>query len=113
MSGTPGLAATPIVKAGGCADRIAADIESVIQPVDDIDEPDGVHIEDRGGVGIVAQLGRVAGEAQDIFQPDGRCAEQIGLNAEHVAVAAGVVQDRLDTGLLLNLNAEALRAHAG
>ena len=35
------------------------------------------------------------------------------LNAGHVAVTAGVVQNRLDTGLLLNLNAEALRAHAG
>ena len=47
-----------------------------------------------------------------MLQADGRSAEQVGLDAEHVAVATGVVQDRLDAGVLLNLDAEALRAHA-
>ncbi len=77
-----------------------------------VDEADGVDIENGGGVGIVAQLGRVAGEAEDVVQPDGRRAEQVRLDAENVAVAAGVMQHRLDAGVLLDLDAEALRAHA-
>ena len=32
---------------------------------------------------------------------------------KNVPVAAGVMQDGLNAGVLLNLNAEALRAHAG
>ncbi len=40
-------------------------------------------------------------------------AEQVRLDGEQIAVAAGVMQDGLDAGVLLNLDAEALRAHAG
>ena len=85
----------------------------MVQPVHNIHQPDGVHIIDSGRVRIIAELGRVAGEAENIFEPDRRGAQQIALNAEHVSVAAGVVQEGLDPGLLLDLNAEALRAHAG
>jgi len=46
-------------------------------------------------------------------QADGGGSEQIGLNAQDVPVAAGVVQDGLDAGVLLDLDAEALSAHAG
>ena len=98
---------------GAGADGVGADVEAVIQTAHDVDQADGVHVEDRGGVGIVAQLGRIAGEAEDVAQADGRGAQQVRLDAEHVAVAAGVVQHRLDAGVLLNLDAEALRAHAG
>ncbi len=47
------------------------------------------------------------------LQADRRCAEQVGLDAQHIPVAARVVQNRLDAGVLLDLDAEALRAHAG
>ncbi len=89
-----------------------ADVEAVIQPPHDVDQTDGVHVKDCGGVRIVAQLGRVAGEAEDVVQADGRSPQQVRLDAENVAVAAGVMQNRLDAGVLLNLDAEALRAHA-
>ena len=101
-----------MVKLVDGADRVGADVEAVIEAADDVDEADGVDVEDRRGVGVVAELGRVAGEAEDIAQADRRCAKQVGLDAENVAVAAGVVQDRLDAGVLLNLDAEALGAHA-
>ena len=98
---------------GAGADGVGADVEAVVEPAHDVDQADGVDVEDRGGVRIVAQLGRVAGEAEDVAQADGRGAEQVGLDAEHIAVAAGVVQDGLDAGVLLDLDAEALGAHAG
>ena len=75
-------------------------------------EPDGIDIEDRRRVGIVPHLRRIAGEAQDVLQPDGRSADQVRLDGEQVAVAAGIVQHRLDADLLLDLDAQALRAHA-
>ena len=98
-------------KARRAADGIAPDIEALVEAVHDVHEPNGVDVEDRRGVGIVAHLGRVAGEAKDIFQADGGCAQQVALDAEYVAIAAGVVQDRLDADLLLDLHAKALRAH--
>ena len=97
---------------GGCRDRIGADVEPVIETPHDIDETDGIDIKDRRRVGVVAELGWIAGEAKNIFQADRRRAEQVRLDAENVPVAAGVVQYRLDAGVLLNLDAKALGAHA-
>ena len=61
--------------------------------------------------GIVAQLRRVAGKAENVLEPDRGGAQQVGLDAQNIAVAAGIVQQGLDAGLLLDLDAEALRAH--
>ena len=38
-------------------------------------------------------------------------AEQVGLHAEQVPIAAGVVEDRLDAGLLLDEHRRRQRAH--
>jgi len=46
-------------------------------------------------------------------QSDGGGSEQIGLNGQNIAVAAGVMKDGFDGGVLLDLDAEALRAHTG
>ncbi len=92
--------------------ELRADVEAVIQAAHDVDKTDGIHVKHCSRIGIVAQLGRVAGEAEDVLQPDRRSAQQIRLDAKNVAVAAGVMQNRLNAGVLLNLDAEALRAHA-
>ena len=63
---------------------------------------DRVGVEHAGGVRIVAQLGRVAGDEQDVAHAAGRAGQQVGLHADQVAVAAAEVQDRLDAGLLLD-----------
>jgi len=97
---------------GGGADGVRPDVEAVIEPADDVDQTDGVHVKHRSGIRIISQLGRVAGEAEDVFESDGRCAQQVGLDAEDIAVAAGVMENRLNPGVLLNLDAQALRAHA-
>ena len=57
--------------------ELDADVESVIEAAHDVDQADGVHVKDRGGVRIVAQLGRVAGEAEDVVEADGRGAQQV------------------------------------
>src|ERR1039458_6351326 len=85
----------------------------MVEALHDVDQADGVDIKYRRGVRIVAQFGRVSGEAKDVAKADGGGAEQVRLNTEKVAVAAGVVEDGLDVGELLNLDAETLGAHAG
>ena len=97
--GSPGLAPTPITKPVPAPIGIAADIEAAIQVVDDVHQPDGVHVEHRGRVGIVAHLRRIAGDADQVANADRGRAQQVRLDAQHVAVAAGVVQDRLDADL--------------
>ena len=113
MSGTPGLAATPMVKLVQAPMELEPMSSPWLRRLHDVDQADGVHVKYRSRVRIVAQLGRIAGEAEDVVQADGRGSEQVRLDGEDVAVAAGVMQDRLDPGVLLNLDAEALRAHAG
>ena len=65
----------------------------MIQPLHDIDQADGIHVKHRRRIGIVAHLGRIAGDAQNIAQADRRGAQQIRLDGENVAVAAGVMQN--------------------
>ena len=93
--------------------RVAADIEPVIQIVDDVDQADGVHVEHRGGVRIGAHARRIAGDADQVAHARGVRAEQLGLDAQNVAVAAAEVEHRFDAGLLLDELAGDLRAHAG
>ncbi len=85
----------------------------MIEPPHDVHQADRVDVEDCRRIGIVAQLRRIAGQAENVLEPDRRGAQQVRLNAEHIPIAARVVQDRLDARVLLNLNAQALRAHAG
>ena len=80
-------------KAGSSAQRIATNVEAAIQVVNDIHQTDGIHVEDGGRVGIVAHLRRVAGNANQVADTHGGGAQEIGLNAEDIPVAAGVVQD--------------------
>ena len=111
--GNAGIGGDADGEVGAGADGVGADVETVVEAAHNVDQADGVYVEDCGGVGVVAQLGRVAGEAEDVVQADGRGTEQIRLDGEKIAVAAGVMKNRLDAGVLLNLDAETLRAHAG
>ena len=67
--------------------------------MDDIHQADGVDVEDGSGVGIVAHFRWVAGDADEVVDAGGGGSEQVRLNAEHIAVAAGVVKDRFDADL--------------
>ena len=53
----------------------------------------------RFGLGLVARLRVVAGEDQHVVDAERRGAEDIALQREPVAVAAGHLEDRLDAAL--------------
>ena len=82
----------------------------MIQPGHDVGQADRIDVEHRGGVGIVADAPGIARDQQQVAQAHRVRAEQIGLNAEQVAIAAGVVQQRLDARLLLDQHRERQRA---
>ena len=83
-------------------DRLTADIAAAIEPRDEIGESDRVDVKHHRRVGIVANAGGIAGHEHEVAQPHGVRAEQIGLDAEQIAVAAGIMKDGLDAGLLLD-----------
>src|SRR5271168_5245520 len=51
---------------GGGSDGVAANIQAMIETANDVDQADCIYIENCRCVGIVAQFGRVAGEAEDV-----------------------------------------------
>ena len=105
------IGAAPDVDAERGADQVAGEVAAVVEVVHDPDEPDRVHVVDRGRVRVVAELRRVAGDREDVAQAERVGPEEVRLNAEEVPVAARVVEDRVDPHLLLQEDAEGLRAH--
>ena len=73
----PGLAPTPMTNRRGRADGVAADVHAAVEIVHDVDQPDGIHVEDGGCVRIVAQLGRVTGDADEVVDAEGARAQQV------------------------------------
>ncbi len=93
--------------------RVAADIQAVIQIADDVDQADGIHVENRRGIRVRAHARRIAGDADQVADAGGVRAQQFGLDAQNVAVAAAEVEHGLDAGVPLDELAGDLRAHAG
>src|SRR5579883_1075893 len=92
---------------------ITADIESLIEIVGDVCQADGIDIEDRARIRVGAHARRIPGDADEIADTGRVCAEQLGLDAEDVAIAAAEVENRLDTGMLLDELTGDLRTQAG
>ena len=84
------------------AHGVPTDIEAVVEIVDNVDQPDGVHVEYCGGVGIEAHARRIAGDADEVAHAGRMGAQQFRLDAQNVAVAAAEMIGGLDSGLLLN-----------
>src|SRR5262249_10233099 len=95
------------------ANRIAADVQPEIQVVNDVHQTDGIDVKDRRGVRIVAELRRIAGDADQVVDPHRVTAQQLGLHAEHIAVATRKVQRGFDARLLLHKNAQCNIAQPG
>jgi hypothetical protein len=56
-------------------------------------------IEHRLGIGLIPGRRIVAAQDQQVFDPHRGAAEQVGLQGNAVAVAAGELQHRFDPGL--------------
>ena len=94
------------------SDGISAQIEAAVQVVHNVDQANCVHVKDRSRVGIVAHLRRIAGDADQIANPDRGRSQQVTLNAQHITIAASVVQNRIDAHFALNEQRKRLVAHA-
>src|SRR5205823_111227 len=89
-------------EASSGADRIAAKIEPAIEVVYDIDESNGVYVKHCGGIGIIPHLWRITRDADEIPNPDSSRAQKITLDAQHISIAACVVQNRINADFALN-----------
>src|SRR5207247_7701174 len=98
------------MKSRGRANWLPADVTTAVEACDQVRQADRVDVEHGGGVGIVADAPGVAGNEQQVAQSHRLRAEEIGLDAEQVPVAAGMVQPRLDAGLLLDEHGQRERA---
>ena len=58
-----------------------------------------IDVEDRLGLGLVAGLGIVAGEDQEVLDAERGGAHQFALQRDAVLVAAGELEHRLDAGI--------------
>ena len=77
-----------------------------------IHQADGINIEHRRGIGIVAHFRWIAGDADKVPDSHRRRSQQIALDAQYVSVTARVVQDRLHAHFLLDQERERLVADA-
>ena len=71
------------------------------RPASELQDADRVEIVDRGRVGEVAQLGRVAGDDDEVLDAELVRAEKVRDRAEQVAIAPADVEDGLDPELAL------------
>src|SRR6266576_2230275 len=94
------------------AERIVARIEPLIQAIHQIRETDRVDVEYRGRFRIRAHLRRIARDDENVAQPRGVRADDVGEHAEQVAVAATVMNDGLDADLALDEYRRWQHAHA-
>ena len=83
---------------GRRVDRPAVEVLAAVQPRHQLVEPDRVDLVDAARARVVADLGRVAGDGEDVADALGVGAEQHRLQAHHGVVARRQVRDRLDAG---------------
>jgi len=110
--GQPGIGADSNHESGSRPDRIPAQIQPPVQVVDNVHQSDRIHVKHRRRIGIVPHLRRISRNADQVADSSGRCPQQVRLNAEHVAIAARIVQDGFDPDRLLHEQRKRLVAHA-
>jgi hypothetical protein len=98
-------------KLGGLAYQVVAgQILALLQLTHGVQQGDGVQVEHGLCCGVIAQGGVVAGEAEDVVDAEHGGGEQIGLEGQTVPVAAGHLEDGVQTHVLEGF-ANAQRAH--
>ena len=93
------------------ANRGAQPIEALVEAGDDLDQADRVDIPHSRGARVIAHIGRIAGEGDDVAHPKRVGADQLRLEGHQVLVAAGEVDQGVDPDLLLDHDRQRQRAH--
>lgn len=98
-----GLGAGGEHEAGRGRHLAAGGVDGMVEATGDVEQADAVDVVDRGGMGVGSHLGRVAGNDDKVAHAERVHAEQMGLQAEQVSVAAADMHDRLYAGRALDL----------
>lgn len=93
------------------ADAVACHVDAVVEAVEDAHEADGVHVIHARGAGVVADVGGVTRDCEDVANSQGMSPEEVGLDGEQISVAAGEVHHDFDANLVLDERADAERVH--
>ena len=93
-------------------DRLAVEVLARVQPRDELGQADRVHLVDAARAGVVADLGRIAGDREHVADTGRVRAEQDRLEPHDRRVARGHVRDGLDRARLLDRGRDDDRAHA-
>ena len=94
------------------ADRVAREVGAGVQSLRDAQEAEHVHFRDLPALRVVADLQRVAAQAEDRFDPEAGRPEQVRLEPEDVAVARRDLDDRFESRLPLDQRRHRDRGHA-
>jgi hypothetical protein len=86
----------------GLSQRISTRIESVVQTRNQISEADAVDIENGRRFRVRTHLRRVTGDDQQVMDPGCRSTQKVGQHSQQIAVAAGIVNHRLQPDLPLD-----------
>ncbi len=97
---------------GPVADGRARLVLSAVEPREDLDQADGVHVPDARAGGVVADARRVPGERQDVADAQGVGAQELGFEGHQVAIAGRGVDDALDGDVVLDAEGDGHGAHA-
>ena len=92
------------------ANRLATDIDAVIEARDGVQQANRIDVDDRRGIGIVGDERHVAGDHDDVADAHGMRAEQIGLQAQETSIARRILQDGFDPRPLLDQHGQRQRA---
>src|SRR5437879_10470822 len=96
----PGVQRRADAERGRQADAVTGRVQSLVHPLQDLDEADRVDVEDRRSADVVARARRVAPEGEDVTDVERVGTEQVGLDPHQVPVATGEVHVDVEPGRL-------------
>ena len=99
-------------ESGRFANGIVAEVQTVVQLVHHVRQTNRVDVKNCSRVRIRPHLRRIAGNQKQVMQAERGGSQQVRHHSEQIAIAAAVVQHRLDSDFALDQNRSGHRAHA-
>lgn len=95
-------------------ESIAAEVKALFELGCGIKQRHGVKVKDRLGLRVITELGVVAGEGKDVVNAKHGGAQKIGLQGDAVTIAAGHLENGVESGVLEDLaGSEGTETHNG